>query len=693
MTSFAVTLQCPNSDCLYETNTIGQPVCDRCQTSLTYRYLWAVGSGLADLTSGTLVDCRYLVVSPQIWLDTQPSLAPRLPLTPLPQTLPYLHLYPHQQHLPNLFAIHQPDDDQPPIFLLENAPIDAPGQLQPSLEAAWASAPAVRQLNWLWQMWQLWQPLQAEGMVASLLVAENLHVEGWRLRLRELIADPVLQPVEALVQRETVQRETVQRETVQRETRTLATLTAGAAYRPQPMVLPPQPVGQPLPLTASFLATTPQPVGLPDLADLWQSWTETAHASIQTELRDLCEALRSVSDRAADRQQITARLNQLLLAQAATWPLQLEVAGGTTTGPQRSHNEDACYAIVCDGIGGHAGGEVASQLAVRSLQLQLRTWLTELKAQSEPLLPGVIEQQLTEIVRVVNNLIAAQNDAQGREQRQRMATTLVMAVQAPQPIQTATGSGNSHELYLVHVGDSRAYWLTAHACQLLTVDDDVATREVRAGRSFWMQAQQRVDASALTQALGTREGSQLNIHVQRLILEEDGILLLCSDGLSDRHLVEQVWDTVTQPVLRHTLNLQDAVQQWLTLTNQHNGQDNASVALMHCRLSQEPQIVMLPSSSASQTSLPIQTEPELTETARALLYDDEAAPQPVREAVLPKMPTVADKPMERWLVGLGAAAFMFVLGALGVAVWRELAPTGFAPRHTAPPAVEDSSIP
>lgn len=687
MTRFAATLQCPNSDCLYETNAIGQPVCDRCQTPLTYRYLWAIGPGLVNLTPGMLIDCRYVAISPQIWLDTQPSLAPKLPLQPTAQALPYLRLSPHQTHLPNLFAIHQPDDDQPPIFLLDNAPIDTPGQLQPGLETTWASASALRQLNWIWQMWQLWQPLQAEGMASSLLVPENLHVEGWRLRLRELIGDPVPAAVP-----------------VQPETRVLATMTVGAAHRPQTAVLPPQSVTQILPLTASFLATSLQPPTLQDLADLWQSWTETADASIRAELRDLCDTLRSVSNTPAALQQITVQLNQLLLAQAAALPLQFEVAGGTTTGPQRTHNEDACYpnqadsrtdglwphvAMVCDGIGGHAGGEVASQLAVRSLQLQLRTWLAELKAQPEPLPPAVIEQQLTEIVRVVNNLIAAQNDAQGREQRQRMATTLVMAVQAPQSVAIATGSGNSHELYLVHVGDSRAYWLTTHACQLLTVDDDVAAREVRTGRSFRMQAQQRLDATALTQALGTREGSQLQIHVQRLILEEEGVLLLCSDGLSDHQMVEQVWDTVTQPVLRQTLSLKDAVQKWLTLTNQHNGQDNASVVLMHCRLNQEPQMTPLPKQPDNQSSLPVQPASDLTETAKALLYDDEAeVPSAPREAVLPKTAAASEKPVERWLVGLGAAAVMFILGALGVAIWRELAPTGFSPRHAVPPSVE-----
>jgi protein phosphatase len=55
----------------------------------------------------------------------------------------------------------------------------------------WTQASAVRQVYWLWQILELWTPLEELGVASSLLVPDNLRVEGWRLRLRELYTDAV----------------------------------------------------------------------------------------------------------------------------------------------------------------------------------------------------------------------------------------------------------------------------------------------------------------------------------------------------------------------------------------------------------------------------------------------------------------------------------------------------------------------
>ncbi|MBW4465511.1 MAG: protein phosphatase 2C domain-containing protein [Pegethrix bostrychoides GSE-TBD4-15B] len=686
MSQFAVKLQCSNPECLYPDNQVGQPLCDRCQTPLSYRHLWVVG---AAAEPDSLIDCRYLAVSPQIWLDTQPGLAPKAAPKLPNQALPYLRLHSHRRHLPQIFSLDAFSLDasslnasgldqagKQPIFLLENAPISASGELLPLLREVWAEATPLRQLNWLWQMLRLWQPLQAEGVASSLLAVENLHCEGGQIRLRELLSDE--QPAARVP--------------------VLSGFVAGEqaiAHIPQ--------------VRSSFSLNRSRPPELSDLAELWQAWTTAAHPTIRHHLRDWSEALAETSETGIRDTGISVievieqLLTQRLREQAALLPLQVQTVGGTTTGDQRTHNEDACYpsgqpggsgqmlprvGIICDGIGGHAGGEVASQLALRSLQLQLRTWLAELALQPEPLPAEIIEQQLIGMVRVVNNMIATQNDLQGRAQRERMGTTLMLAVQPP------SGQGSTGELYLVHVGDSRAYWLTVNVCQLLTVDDDVAGREVRAGRSLYQQVSERPDAAALTQAVGTHEADHLKIHVQRLVLDEDGILLLCSDGLSDHQLVEKSWESLTRPVLQDRLPLPVALQGWLDLAERQNGHDNASVVLMQCRLNSEPQLFE-PKAIRKSTLLPqesVEPEPqelhELTDSARALLYDEEPAAS--KAAVLPKRP--AAKTSDGWLLAVGIAAMTFVLGALGVAVWRELAPHGFRPDSVQPaPAVPRES--
>ncbi|HEY9653367.1 MAG TPA: PP2C family serine/threonine-protein phosphatase, partial [Coleofasciculaceae cyanobacterium] len=327
----------------------------------------------------------------------------------------------------------------------------------------------------------------------------------------------------------------------------------------------------------------------------------------------LQEIVAQLQDEKPSYKEIATQLNQLLLEQAARQPLRIQVAGATDTGPNHDHNEDTCFptmadlptdfsqprdpliphlAIVCDGIGGHEGGEVASQLAVRSIQLQIRALLTELQEDPEIMTPDLVAQQLAAIIRVANNLISSHNDAQERESRRRMATTLTLALQLPQIMRMPDGQGNAHELYIASVGDSRAYWLTPRYCQQLTVDDDVATREVRMGRSLYRQALQRPDATALTQAVGTRDAELLRPTVRRFILEEDGLLLLCSDGLSDNGVIEEFCTDYPKDIFSGKISIQGAVQSLIELANQKNGHDNTSVVLTYCAVSPQYPVVL-----------------------------------------------------------------------------------------------------
>jgi protein phosphatase len=577
-----------------------------CETPLVYRYLWAVGEQAQTKPVGTYVDDRYYVVAPQIWLDLQPGIAVRLPLEIPDLAQPYLHLYPHRLHVPEAYGFCLSNGAEPDILLLDNAPVTLNGELCPALAEAWEKAPAVRQVYWLWQVLQLWTPLSAVGMAASLLSAELLRVEGWRVRLRELLSS----------------------------------------------------------------AADPTPT-LADLAACWLTLVPKAKALVADALQDIC--LKMCADR-ADIQQISAHLNQLLIEQAAQLPLQLEVFGASAVGPQRSHNEDTCYplstrdraqlqdemmprlTIVCDGIGGHEGGEVASQLAVQSIKLQVKALLAEVAEQSEPLPPELMAEQLAAIIRVVNNLIADQNDAQEREARRRMGTTLVMALQIPQRVRMVNGvvASNAHELYLVHVGDSRAYWITPRYCHQLTVDDDVITREVRTGRALYRDALRRPDAGSLTQALGTRDGQFIQPTVQRFILEEDGLLMLCSDGLSDNNLVEQSWAKYAGLILQDQLSLESAVQSWVELANQQNGHDNTSIVVTHCCVS---------------APLPKLQFPDIP-TAQPV------SPAPVPELVAPAA-THGGKPQRRWAIALGFLLLLLGSSAAGLYAWSALEPSSF----------------
>ncbi|MEH2026278.1 protein phosphatase 2C domain-containing protein [Nostoc sp.] len=643
MISTQLVIYCINPHCNSPINPIGDSVCASCQTPLVHRYLWATGSLSAQISPGTKVADRYEVIKQQIWLDTQPGLPPDVAEELPTEVIPYLRLYQERLHLPQAYGFASNlEEDITDILLLENVPIDKTGNIYPTIVEAWEQATAVRQVYWLWQILQLWTPLSELGLSQSLLVTDNLRVQGWCVRLLELYQTPA-----------------------------------------------------------------DEKLSLQNLGECWQFWVASAKTSVAKGLQNIVQEM---CETEIELEAINIQLNNLLLASAAELPLVLKVAGSTDIGPIMAQNEDACYpnalsdldesllrhlSIVCDGIGGHEGGEVASKLAVQSVKLQIRALLAEVTEQTVLVAPELLQEQLEASLRVVNNLICARNNEQKRQGRERMATTIVMAVQVPQRVQTSTGwqSNNTHELYLANVGDSRAYWITRNYCQLLTVDDDVATREVRFAKSLYRKALLRPDASALTQALGTRDSESLRLKLQRFIVEEDGILLLCSDGLSDNNWVEQSWQDYAIPVLTGELTVEDAVYNWINLANEKNGRDNTSVVLTYYRVSPEYLVPVTPALPEEIIETEIQEEPEdseeqekeeelifFTESSRSLLdldLDLELSEEPPLSPDIP--PTLITKPnLGKPLVILGGILALLMGGtSLGLFAWWQINPQGF----------------
>jgi len=623
------------------------------------RYLWAVGPTAEQVAPGKQVAGRYEVIERHIWLDTQPNVSPDIPEEMPAVALPYMRLYPLRLYLPEVYGFCSIEKGSATfrVLLLENVPVDGSGCLYPTLQEVWPQTTAVRQVYWLWQILQLWEPLLKLGVASSLLAMEDLRVEGWRIRLRQLAMDRSA----------------------------IASRMLSDTDDTDP--------------DASESTAIPSLDAHPNLQDLGQCWSDLiggAQPAIAERLQQICDRMQSPK---VDAAAIAADLNRLLLEKAAEMPLRLQIAGITDTGPKRTHNEDICYptlqdlsthntdannpliphlTFVCDGIGGHAGGEVASQLAAQSVKLQIQALLAEIAEQPELVSPDLVVQQLEAIVRVVNNLISVRNDNQGREDRQRMGTTLVMALQLPQPIQTALGleSTNAHELYLVNVGDSRAYWMTSQYCHQLTIDDDVATREVRLGRSPHREISKRHYSGALTQALGTRDAELLRPIVQRFILEEDGLLLLCSDGLSDFDRVEEFWSDRTEAVLTGRLSVAAATQAWIDLANEKNGHDNTSVVLTHCHVSPDYPVPLTPDQTTTEMQLATlageeKEVSELSEASKALLYGEWSP-----DAAAAK---VEEKPTKRGnrMIVFGVLLLLLAGTVGGLLLWRQLAPENF----------------
>lgn len=264
--------------------------------------------------------------------------------------------------------------------------------------------------------------------------------------------------------------------------------------------------------------------------------------------------------------------------------LSLEDAGRTDVGRQRRHNEDyfgvqtkltkienpigrniearGLY-ILCDGMGGHAGGEVASALAVKTLIEYFHEHWKEELPDEDCIRQGVLQ---------ANQAIYDINQQDARSGSGRMGTTLVMVL-----IQET-------EVAVAHVGDSRLYRLSRRqGIEQITVDHEVGQREIKRGVPPDI-AYSRPDAYQLTQALGPRNEHFVDPDIEFFELNEDTLMLLCSDGLSDNDLIETHWQTHLQPYLSSRTNLEESVNNLIELANQYNGHDNITAILIRAKV-------------------------------------------------------------------------------------------------------------
>ena len=264
--------------------------------------------------------------------------------------------------------------------------------------------------------------------------------------------------------------------------------------------------------------------------------------------------------------------------------ISLDDAGGTDIGRQREHNEDffgiqtqvsrqetpiersvqarGLY-ILCDGMGGHAGGEVASALAVETLKNYFQDhWSDSLPTEAD----------IREGILSANEAIYSINQKNARSGSGRMGTTLVMAL-----IQET-------KVAIAHVGDSRLYRVTRkRGLEQITTDHEVGQREIQRGVEEAI-AYSRPDAYQLTQALGPRDENYVHPDIQFFELNEDTLFVLSSDGLTDNDLLENHWQSHLAPLLSSRANLDQGVVQLIDLANQHNGHDNITAVVVRAKV-------------------------------------------------------------------------------------------------------------
>jgi protein phosphatase len=525
----ATKIVCPNPEC-QAPNLVSHNFCAHCRTAVPKVYLWAVGEDVSSLKVGqTLANNRYVVVNGQVLLDTKPGWQPEV-VEKVPDFItPYLHLVEHRPHVPQVYgaiALNRSGRRTSTLWLLEKVPIYSEGlgaafagKLMPEISESWKGAGSMRQLNWLWQIANLWDPMQAEGVNRTLLHQEVLRVESGLVRVIELMPNGDSKPK------------------------------------------------------------------LAELGKLWKHWQKHARIGIAQTLEKICNGL--LKEEIVTATQLIALLDEALRTVGQKQFLNCNYLTLSHTGPTREQNEDACYppsgdplyqntgydlslAIVCDGVGGHQGGEVASALAIDTIHRRVKSVLDK----PENRYPDSIAIQIENSTCVANDLISMRNDSENRQERERMGTTMVMSLIY------------GHEAYIAHIGDSRVYRITRTGCHQMTLDDDLATREVRLNGILYRQALGMSSSGSLFQALGMNSSTALHPNIRRMIVDEECIFMLCSDGVSDRDRVDQYWQTEILPVLEGKVDLATACQRTINMANTHNGHDNSTVALVHCQVKQ-----------------------------------------------------------------------------------------------------------
>ncbi len=252
--------------------------------------------------------------------------------------------------------------------------------------------------------------------------------------------------------------------------------------------------------------------------------------------------------------------------------MQIVSGGVSDVGRVRTNNEDS-YRIVepsnlfilSDGMGGEAHGEVASAMAVETVEKYCANPEAS-KEDSGVTLHGTSSDNWMPQTKVLQNAVFQANfnihqSAQKHPEQRGMGATLT------------TGWINGTKLSIAHVGDSRAYLLRTGSLQQLTNDHSLVAEQVRRGILTPQQAEESEMQSVLLRALGAN--ADVDVEVDEIDLLPRDVLLFCSDGLT-----RMVSEPEIAGKLQAEMDPTSAAQKLVDLANERGGLDNVTVIVV-----------------------------------------------------------------------------------------------------------------
>jgi serine/threonine protein phosphatase PrpC len=242
-------------------------------------------------------------------------------------------------------------------------------------------------------------------------------------------------------------------------------------------------------------------------------------------------------------------------------------AGMTDIGQMRKNNEDFLLIdrksrifIIADGMGGHNGGEIASQMAVNCSH-------DFFLSKAENLPDENVRSVLIQTVKSANHSIYQK--AQENSELTGMGTTIVFALFW------------KSQLYVANVGDSRAYMINNGLLYQLTRDHSLVQEKINLG--IYTRDQGVLDKmkNVLVRTVGYEPNIDVDIFTYQVC--KDDIFFFCTDGLharvSDEEIVSIVNQFIPRPAKSKEADLEAAVNALITRANMNGGHDNVSLIM------------------------------------------------------------------------------------------------------------------
>jgi protein phosphatase len=267
----------------------------------------------------------------------------------------------------------------------------------------------------------------------------------------------------------------------------------------------------------------------------------------------------------------TIQSHETLVVTDPSHNLRLKAAFASDMGRVRSNNEDSVQlwevgqglvGLVADGMGGAAGGEEASRLAVLAVEDDFVKHVEH--SHLADLSPEALAEKMRHALLRANTDVLERANADISLQGMGTTATLVWLQGA--------------EATFAHVGDSRAYFispLNPNKIAQVTTDHSYVEALVQAGHLTPEQAAEHPMKNILYRALGQKPDTELEVEIYKKTLRSGDCLILCSDGLT-RH----VKDSEIAEIVLGQQNPVEIIQKLIARANERGGEDNISALVV-----------------------------------------------------------------------------------------------------------------